>query len=177
MSLSQGARQLLGIPLDVELPSDPAELYDHWFAGRTYETRFGEGWSFAPRGQPLGLQGVRDLDCCLDHRTAQFYFGLDEELGVHVLNNDWIQIASSYTKLVEADAILAASKGRGLDRRMLGNYASFEDFLASNGERLALFREVELDPGFHIAFVGEKSAVLAGRPYEDEYSIWACEYL
>lgn len=132
MSLSQGARQLLGIPLDAELPTDLAELYDQWFAGRSYETRFREGWSFEPRGQPSGLHGVRDLDCCLDHRTAQFYFGLDAALGVHVLCNDWVQIASSFTQLVEADAVLAASNGRGLDRRPLGNYASFEDFQASN---------------------------------------------
>jgi hypothetical protein len=176
-SLSAGARSLLGIPLDAQLPTGLPGLYDRWFAGRRYETRFGEGWSFGPRGQPLGLDTPRDLDCCLEHRTAQFDFGLDEKMGVHVLCRDWVQIASSFTKLVEADSILVASRGIRRERQPLGNYASFDDFLAANRSLLTGFREISLDPGFHIAFVGEKSAVLAGRFYTDEYSIWACEYL
>ncbi len=150
-TLSEGARWLMGIPPDAELPSDPGDLYDRWFAGRSYETYFG-GWAFEPRGQqqlhpPSIPLGVRRLECCLEHRIAQFVFGLDEEFGVHVLCNDWVQIASSFTTLVEEDAMLASS-GHWRDAHWLGDYASFDDFVASNHTLLARFQDVDLDPGF-----------------------------
>jgi hypothetical protein len=181
-ALSEGARSLMGIPLDAELPTDPGDLYDLWFAGRGYAIDQFHGWRFEPRGQdlhpPFLPPGVRHLDCCLDHRTAQFVFGLDEALGVHVLCKDWVQIASSFTKLVEHDAIEATTHGHRLrDRHYLGDYASFEDFRASNRSLLARFQEVDLDPGFAAAFASDESVVLAGRVYSDEYSITAIEIM
>src|SRR5690349_2618469 len=97
--LTLEARQLLEIPEHVQLPDGLDELYDGWFAGRRYETRFGGGWSFRARnnvrgGEPQHHFEARDEGycICLGHRTAQFYFGLDEKLRVYVECNKWIPI-------------------------------------------------------------------------------------
>jgi hypothetical protein len=171
--LSTEARRLLRIPRDAALPVSLAELYDRWFAGRSYETRFGEGWTFNPRGMDW-----RDgYDPCLHHRTAQFEFGLDSRFRVYVQCRSWILIASSFISLVERDALLVASSARGESRRGLGTFPNHEDFVMRHCDYLASFEEVmSPDPGFARVFRGHESVIIASRFYSAEYAICGIEY-
>ena len=179
--LSVGARTLLKIPTQTNLPASLDSLYDQWFAGRSYETRFGGGWSFRSRGGgniPHYEEGrSAGYDICLEHRTAQFWFGLDSCFRVHVKCENWVRIASSFVSLVERDVLLVASPGRGERHRGFGCFPSFEGFLSRHSDYLAGFQEVlSPDPAFTRFFRGSESMVIASRFYSDEYEICGIEY-
>src|SRR6266571_6285175 len=110
--LSSEARHLLKIPKHADLPATLGDLYAHCFAGQSYETRFGEGWTFNRRG----TDSTDGYELCLSHRTAQFEFGLDHEFRVYVQCDKWVPIASSFISLVEEDALLVASSASGVRR-------------------------------------------------------------
>lgn len=171
--ISAAARKLLKIPTSVKLPEEPAELYDRWFAGRKYETRFGDGWSFS-----RSEKSSSDLyDLCLEHRTAQFYFGLDSKYSVYVDCGEWIQIATSFVDLVEEDAILVESNATGKKRRGIGYYKSFDDFIAQNSDFLLAFKEIPItDKVYSRLFQGPKSIVIVSRFYTVEYKVYAIEF-
>jgi len=169
--LSTEARRLLRIPKNAVLPVSLGELYDRWFAGRSYKTRFG-GWKFEARG--ASQDGLYDL--CLEHPTAQFNFGLDPECRVYVECENWIPIASSFISLVEEDAFLVASGVRKDRVRGLGRFSDYNQFLLQHRDYLARFREVTLDPEFTRAFQGAESIIMASRFYSDEHVIFCYEY-
>jgi hypothetical protein len=172
--LSIPARSLLGISSNEVLPLDPAALYDAYFAGRAYLTRFGEGWEFLCRGREVRS----GFDHCLIHRTAQFDFALDSELRVYVECSRPIQIASNIVSLVEKDGILVSSRATGQCRRGLGQFPSYEAFLATHGDYLSNWPEAEFDDkAFGRFFLGPSSVVGVGRFYSDEYLIGGIEYL
>src|SRR5258708_6576030 len=104
-NLSATARSLLVIPPNEELPSDLGDLYDRFFAGRSYRTRFNSGWEFLPRGREI----LNGRDRCLCHLTAQFDFSFDSAFRVYVECSGPVQIASNFISLVEKDAILSDS--------------------------------------------------------------------
>lgn len=170
--ISAAARKLLKIPANAKLPEDPAELYDGWFAGRNYKTRFGTGWSFSK-----SEKNASDLyDLCLEQRAAQFYFGLDSKYSVYVDCGEWIQIATSFVDLVEVDAILVESNATGKKRRGIGSYKSFDDFIAQNSDFLLAFKEITFsDKVYSRLFQGPKSIVIVGRFYTLEYLVHAIE--
>ena len=171
--LSAGARGLLKIPDEVVLPSSLGELYDRWFYGNDYETRFGEGWIFDKRGRRF----QDGYDVCISHRTAQFAFGLDREFRLHVLCDGWVQIASSFLSIVENDAVMVASKARGGKRRGFGTFPGFEEFVSRQRDYLSEFQEIASpDPEFKRIFIGPKTVVTAERFYTDQYLIGAIEY-
>ena len=182
MILSPQARQLLKVPKQAELPTALDELYSSWFAGRSYVTRFGGGWSFdAMSGYDGDIQHSQDAQAegyciCLEHRTAQFWFGLDAAFRVYVQCDEWILIASSFVALVEEDAMLEASNVRGGRRRGFGTFSSFEEFLVRHRDYLSSFQEVSHDPEFARIFRGDKSVVIASRFYSDDYAICGIEY-
>ena len=174
--LSAGARALLEIPRDADLPTSLDSLYDRWFAGRRYETPFGGGWSFSSRGGGTIAHAeearASGYDICLEHRTAQFWFGLDNCFRVHVECESWVRIASSFVSLVERDALLVASPGRGKRRRGFGCFPNFEEFVSRHSDYLAAFQAVPSpDPEFTRYFRGLESMVIASRFYSDEYEI------
>jgi hypothetical protein len=179
--LSPTARALLRIPDQIGLPESLAELYDRWFVGRSYETRFSEGWAFGPRGH-VDIPFVQALLAagyapCLEHRTAQFWFALDSSFRVYVQCENWIPIASSFVSLVEQDAVLVDSIGRGEERRGFGCFSSFDEFVSKNSDYLAGFQELPSpDPEFSRFYRGPQSTIGAGRFYSDEYQIGALEY-
>lgn len=181
--LSKQVRQLLGIPAQASLPDTPDALYEDWFAGRSYETRFGEGWSFASRasvsesGMPHHLAALLDgYLVCLEHRTAQSWFAMDEEYRVYVECEGWVQIASTLLRLVEVDGLLVESNAKGDRRRGLGQFSSFEDFERSQREYLSRFQEVSLNPEFARVFRGSESVIVASRFHSDAYAICGIEY-
>ena len=171
--LSAPARSLLGIPQDQVLPSDSAALYDAFFAGRSYQTRFHSGWDFLPRGQHI----ENGLDGCLSHLTAQFYFFLDSEFRVYVECSAPIQIASSFLSLVEKDAILTSSVATGGSRRGLGQFQSYDAFFSAHGGYVSGWREAHFDDKLFGRFLlGPASVIGLGRFYSDEYLINGIEY-
>src|SRR5262245_50341236 len=181
--LTPQARELLKIPQHVQLPDTLNELYDHWIAGRSYETRFGGGWSFRPKESIRDGGPQHHLEAqaagyfvCLEHRTAQFWFGLDERFRVYVECDKWVPIASSFISLVEEDALLVASKAKGDRRRGFGTFRSYEEFLTRYGDYLSAFQEVGQDREFARIFRGTESVVLASRFYSDDYAICGIEY-
>ena len=172
--LSLRARQLVDIPSDSPLPDDLASLYDRFFAGKSYTTRFGEGWTFLPRGRDVDDDG---FDCCLDHRTAQCYFFLDAEFRVYTTGEGSIQIASSFISLVEEDAILVSSVATGHSRRGFGQFPNYEAFFAAHGEYVCGWPEAQFnDREFARFFLGPSSVVRLGRFYSDDFLICGIEY-
>ncbi|QIF02072.1 hypothetical protein [Roseimicrobium sp. ORNL1] len=171
--LSPIARSLLGIPEGEPLPTDLAVLYDTHFAGRSYQTRFREGWTFLPRGHK-----VEDgYDTCLEHLTAQCWIFMDSEFKVYVEGDAPIQLASSYISLIEADAILVGSVATGTSRRGFGQFPSMEAFLAAHGDYVQGWEEAPFaDPAFGRFFLGPRSVIGLSRFYSAEYLISAIEY-
>jgi hypothetical protein len=170
--LTSEARHLLKISKHADLPASLGDLYDHWFAGRTYETRFRKGWTFDRRG----LDRPDGYDHCLSHRTAQFEFGLDDGFRVYVQCDRWVRIASSFVSLLEQDALLVASNARGGRRRGFGTFPTYEKFLVLHRDYLSSFEEVSCDPEFARIFRGPESVIIASRFYSDEYAICGIEY-
>ncbi len=170
--LSLEARHLLNIPKHAFLSARLDDLYDDWFAGRSYETRFGGGWTFKRRG----IDKAYGYDLCLSHRTAQCEFGLDERFRVFVQCDQWVPIASSFISLVEEDAVLMGSSARGDRRRGFGTFPSFEAFLSLKRDYLSSFQEVSRDPEFARIFRGTASVIIASRFYSDDYAICGIEY-
>lgn len=171
--LSSVARTILGIQLDEPLPTNLTALYDTYFADRSYTTRFGGGWNFHARDRKLD----ESYDCCLDHGTAQCSFFLDSELRVFTEGEAYIQIASSFISLIEADAILVGSIATGASRRGFGKFPSVEAFLAAHGSYIQGWQEAPFaDPAFGRYFLGPRSVVGLSRFYSDEYLISAIEY-
>ncbi len=165
-------RFLLPIPQGAVLPETLDELYDQWFEGRSFATRFEPGWTFSRR--KVERDGVYDL--CLEQHTAQFNFGLDPEFRVFVQCKNWIPIASSFVSLVEQAAFVVASGVRKETLRGLGRFPTHEAFVNQHREYLADFQEVKLDPEFTRAFKGPKSIVMAARFYSDEPLFTCYEY-
>lgn len=170
--LTLHARHLLKIPKNADLSAMLGDLYDQWFAGRTYETRFGEGWTFNRRGR----DNTDGYDLCLFHRTAQCEFGLDDRFRVYVQCDKWVPIASSFVSLVEKDALLVGSSARGDRRRGFGTFPTYEGFLTLHRDYLSSFQEVSYDPEFARIFRGAESLVIASRFYSDDYAICGIEY-
>jgi hypothetical protein len=141
----------MGIPEDRTLPTDLADLYDTYFAGRSYQTRFGTGWTFLPRGRKV----EEGYDMCLEHRTAQCWFFMDSEFRVYVESDTPVQIASTYISLVEKDAILVGSVATGSSRRGFEQFPSMEAFLAAHGDCVQGWEEAPFaDPAFGRYFLG-----------------------
>ncbi len=170
--LTSEARHLLKIPKHADLPTTLADLYDHWFAGRTYETRFGGGWTFNRRG----TDSTDGYDLCLSRRTAQFEFGLDDGFRAYVQCEKWVPIASSFVALLEEDALLVASSARGNRRRGFGTFPTYDEFLTLHRDYFSSFQEVSHDPEFARIFRGAKSVIIASRFYSDDYAICGIEY-
>lgn len=171
--LTAVARSLLKIPLDKVLPTNLAELYDTWFAGRCYHTRFGSGWTFGARGDSID----DGFDQCLEHLTAQCHFYLDAELRVFVEAENPVQIASSFISLVEKDAILVNSVAVGERRRGFGTFPSMDAFMEAHGDYVKNWPEAPFDdPEFGRFYVGPQSVVGLGRCYSDEFLISGLEY-
>jgi hypothetical protein len=170
--LSSNARRLLGIRRNAILPAGLGELYDHYFAGRSYKTRFQIGWTFTRRGE----WQLDSYDVCLERYTAQFNFGLDPECGVYVQCNNWIPIASSIAALVETDAVLAASRGRPDKLRGLGRFPSHDEFISQYADYLSCFQDISPDPKFTRILQGPESIVVAFRFYLEEPTFNAVEY-
>ena len=171
--LSETARRLLKIPSDADLNLPLDELYDRWFAGRKYETRFGEGWRFEPRGK----RSEDGYDLCLQERTAQMYIGMNSQFKVYVEGDAWTPIASNYLMLVETDALLVESKATGEERRGFGTFPNVEAFQAKHGSYLAKFEELPSpDHSFTRYFRGPKSMIIACRSWSDQHEICAIEY-
>jgi len=171
--LSTPARSLLSVPSNQALPSDPAALYDAFFAGRSYRTRFSEGWEFLPRGRDV----EKGFDRCLRHLTAQFDFFLDTDFQVYVECSDPIQIASSFISLVEEDAILVSSVATGRSRRGFGQFPSYDAFFAAHGDYVSSWPEARFDDKtFGRFLLGPSSVIGLGRFYSDEYLIGGIEY-
>jgi hypothetical protein len=172
--LSPVARSLLGIPLDRELPTDLPDLYDAYFAGHSYQTRFHSGWDFSPRGRNL----VEGYDMCLVHLTAQYHFYMDSEFRVYVDVGTPTQIASSFVSLIEEDAIFVGSAATGSSRRGFGQFPTMDAFLAAHGDYLQGWQEaIFADSAFGRYFLGPRSVIGLGRFYSGEYLISAIEYL
>jgi hypothetical protein len=170
--LTSEGRHLLKIPKHADLQVGLGDLYDQWLAGRTYETRFGGGWTFHRR-----RSGSADgCDACLSHRTAQCEFGLDDRFRVYVQCEKWVRIASSFLSLLEEDALLTASNARGDRRRGFGTFPTYEKFLVLHRDYLSSFQEVSYDPEFARIFRGPGSVIIASRFYSDEYAICGIEY-
>jgi hypothetical protein len=164
--LSVQARLLLGISPDCPLPSDLGVLYDGFFAGRSYETRFGEGWSFFPRGREI----EDEFDFCLSHRTAPFNFCLDSDFRVYTFASDGVQIASNFISLVEEDAVLVNSAATGIGRRGYGTFPSYDAFFSIHGEYVAGWPEAPFqDESFGRFLLGPKSVIGLRRHYSDDY--------
>ena len=171
--LSEAARRLLKIPSEADLNLPLDELYDRWFAGRTYETRFGYGWSFEPRGKRVD----GDHDLCLQHRTGQMCIGMDSQFKVYAEGDAWTPIASNYLMLVETDALLVESKATGEERRGLGKFPTVESFQAKYGSYLAKFEELPSpDHSFTRYFQGPQSMIITCRSWSDQHEICAIEY-
>lgn len=171
--LSIEGRNLLGIPNEAKLPDRMMEVYDQWLAGRFYETRFGEGWSFGKRGKHMTGQ----YDACLTHRTAQFNFALDLSLAVYVRCDNWVKIASSVIALIELDALMVASNAKGKRRRGLGTFQSVEAFKSQFSNTLAAFKDVSFfDSTLTLLYQGPKSMIRVGRSYEDQFLLSAVEF-
>jgi hypothetical protein len=175
--LSAKARQMLKIPKNAALPGSMGELYDHWFAGRTYRTRFDSWleprWIFKARGE---LESGIYFDC-LERYTAQFNFGLDINFRVCVQCANWIPIASSFVALVETDAVLEQSRARKDKSRGLGRFPSQEEFLAKHAESLRGFQDISVDPAFERILQGPASLIVSGRFYTEEPTFHVVEYL
>jgi len=172
--LSLSARQLLGIDPHIDLPTDLATLFDEFFVGKRYETRFDSGWSFDQR-QGFAQEEIEGFDPCLAHYTAPFNFALDERFSVYIDFNT--KIASSFVSLVEKDAILVASKGTGEKRRGFGTLPSFEAFFEQHGEYISGWLEApHFDPEFYRMFIGPSSVVSVSRFYSQEYLVCGLEY-
>lgn len=171
--LSKTARFLLKIPINANLNLPLDELYDQWFAGRVYETRFGDGWSFKPRG----CRYENGYDLCLEHRTGQFCVGMDSLFKVYVEGETWTPIASSYIMLVETDALLVESNALGGERRGFSSFSNVEDFQTKHGGYLGKFEEVlGSDHSFTRFFRGPQSMIVLSRSLSDESEICAIEY-
>jgi hypothetical protein len=170
--LTPEARNLLRIPKQADLPARLEDLYDRWFAGQTYETRFGTGWTFNRRD----LKNRDGFDLCLWHRAAQFDFGMDDKIRVYVQCDKWVPIASSFVSILEEDALLVASNARGDRRRGFGRFPTYEKFLTQHGDYLSAFEEVGRDEDFSRIFRGPESVVIASRFYSDDYAICGIEY-
>lgn len=181
--LSPQARKLLQIPKQAQLPTELNQLYDHWIAGRGYETRFGTGWRFMSRSSARDgsmpyqqAAYAAGFTICLEHRTAQSWFSLDSDFRVFVECEDWVQIASSFLNLIEEDASLVASNAKGDARRGLGEFPSFEEFWAEHGDYLSSFEAIGRDQGLGRMFRGPKSVVTISRFHSDEFSLTGIEY-
>jgi len=181
--LNKEVRKLLGIPNQALLPDTLPALYDGWFAGRGYETRFGEGWKFASRasvsksGMPHHLAALTEgYVVCLEHQAAQSWFAMDEAFRVYVECEEWVQIASSFLRLVEVDALLVESNAKGDRRNGLGTFPTFEEFEKSLQGYLSTFQEVTRDFEFTRVYRGAKSVIVASRFHSDEYAICGIEY-
>ena len=172
-NLSPTARSFLGISPNQVLPADLGDLYDRYFAGRSYRTRFSEGWEFEHRG----LEILNGRDRCLFHLIAQFDFSLDSEFRVYVECSGPVQIASSFISLVERDAILCDSVATGKSRRGLGQFKDCEAFFAAHGEYVSGWREADFDDkSFKRLLIGPTSVIGLGRIYSDKFSIVGIEY-
>jgi hypothetical protein len=170
--LTSEARNILRIPKHADLPTNLGELYDQWFAGKNYETRFGTGWTFNRKG----IKKRDGYDLCLWHQTAQFDFGVDDKFRVYVQCEHWVPIASSFVSLLEEDALLVASNAIGDKRRGFGTFPNYEEFLSRNKDYLSAFQEVGGDEEFARFFRGSNSMIIAGRFYSDEYAIGGLEF-
>jgi hypothetical protein len=169
--LSAKARQMLKIPQDVVLPELLDELYDKWFAGRRYQTRF-DRWIFKPRTEPD--DGIY-VDC-IEHYTAQYDFGLDMNFRVCIQCGNWIPIATSFVALVETDAVLEQSRARKDAIRPFGKFPSHDEFMAKHAGYLQGFQDISADPDFSRILQGPKSLVVSRRFYTDELAFTAFEY-
>jgi hypothetical protein len=174
--LSTKARHLLKISEHAVLPVSMDDLYDHWFAGRSYRTRFDRRleprWIFKRREE---LEDGIYVDC-LEHYTAQFYFGLDSSFRVCVKCRDWVPIASSFVSLVETDALLEASPARKDQVLGLGRFRSQDEFMTRCADHLIGFHDIGADPDFARVLQGPKSLVVSSRFYSDEPRFNAVEY-
>ena len=168
--LSAKARQMLKIPQDAVLPESMDELYDNWFAGRGYQTRF-DRWVFKPRTKVD--DGIYVY--CLEQYTAQCDFGLDMNFRVCVQCENWIRIASSFVALVETDAVLEQSPARKIVRG-LGQFPSQEEFMARHAGHLEGFQDISADPLFCRILQGPKSLAVSRRFYTNELAFTAVEY-
>jgi hypothetical protein len=182
--LTPQARRLLDIPESAVLPESLDDLYEQWFAGRGYETRFGGGWTFATKhpssedALPFEVESqAQGYSVCLVHRTAQCWFALDAQHRVYVEGDEWIPIASSFVALVEEDAHLLASNATGEGIRGHGLFRSFEEFLEVHAAYMSAFKEVWRDEGFARVYHGPRSAIIASRFYTVEYGICVIEHL
>ena len=169
--LSAKARQMLKIPQDVVLPESMDELYDNWFAGRGYQTRF-DRWTFKPRTELD--EGI--FVNCLEQYTAQCDFGLDMNFRVCVQCENWIPIASSFVALVETDAVLEQSRARKDTIHPFGKFPSHGEFMARHAGHLQGFQDISADPDFSRILQGPKSLVVSRRFYTDELAFTAFEY-
>jgi hypothetical protein len=174
--LSLKARQMLKIPPHAVLPESLGDLYDQWFAGRKYRTRFDSRfeprWIFKKRDE---FEDGIYFDC-LEHYTAQFYFGLDTDFRVCVHCTDWIPIASSFVALVETDAVLEESPARKDNIHGLGKYSCHEEFISLHADYLQGFHDISADPEFTRILQGPNSLVVSGRFYTDEPTFSVVEY-
>jgi hypothetical protein len=167
------ARRILGIPLNVGLPPSLGELYDHWFAGRSYKTSSGLGWTFNPRREDQR----NGYDLCLEQHTAQFWFGLDHAFRVYVQCEAWIPMASSFVSLVEGDAILEVSQAKIKRMRSLGKFPSQDEFAAKHADQLHAFQDISPDPEFSRIFQGPESLIVSSRFYSKTPVFNVTEYL
>jgi hypothetical protein len=167
---------MLKIPQGAALPGSLGNLYDQWFSGRKYRTRFDPvfqpRWIFRSRGE---LEDDIYFDC-LERYTAQFNFGLDATFRVCVQCTNWIPIASSFVALVETDAVLEQSRARKDHVRGLGRFPSQDDFLVRHADYLQGFQDISADPEFDRILLGPKSLVVSSRFYTDEPTFTAVEY-
>jgi len=167
---SAEARKLLQIPTNEIQPSTLAETYSRWVAGRSYSTKGRGTWSFGPRGQ-LEVDG---LDACVDHKTAQFYFGIDEQFRVFVQCKDWVQIASSVFSLIEQDALLNSQGVQGGRSGWGGMFSSFEEYTLKCRQELPDFVELPSpDPDFFRLLRGPTEVAYATRFYTDKFAVRA----
>lgn len=158
------------------------ERYEHELAGTSLPTEFQSGWDFFPFSKEIEIQdGVR-FHLCLSHRTAQFYFSLDDDLAVYVLDQSWVKIYNSVFDLVLIESQFAQHYPKALGSKVkivpLGNYPSISAFEAEHQELLGSYvKEDILQDGMNALYHKTEDVILVCRLYSsDKFSLSAIRY-
>lgn len=155
------------------------DRYERELAGTGFATKPPAGWDFKSFFGQVDEDGDRQYHRCLSHRTAQYWFALDENLAVFVLDGVWIQLFDSVFELVRLEKLWARHLPSRKPRILpLGHHPSIQAFESSCA---ALLRERAYskvtDGNLNAVYYTQGDVIRVGRFYDSSvFSLSAIRY-